>query len=369
MEFTLLKQDKNTKARAGKLKTLHGEVNTPVFMPVGTQGTVKAVTVRELNEVKAEVILANTYHIYLRPGVNVIKNAGGLHKFINWDKIILTDSGGFQVFSLSNLRKVTEEGVIFQSYLDGSEHLFSPEKVIEVQNILGADIIMPLDEVVPYPCDYNEALSALQRTTNWAKRAKKVHKDKKQSLFGIIQGSVYKDLRERSSSEIVNMDFDGIAIGGLSVGETKPLMYDIINIVVPLIPQYKPRYLMGVGTPEDLWECVERGIDMFDCVMPTRIARNGTIYTNKGRLVIRNAIYSNDFSPLDDECDCYTCKNFTRAYLRHLINSGEITGMQLNTLHNLYFMIKLQDKIRSSILNNNFLEEKQEFFKKYLLCN
>lgn len=365
MEFKLLKKDIKTRARTGKIKTLHGEVETPVFMPVGTQGTVKAVTARDLKEVNAEIILANTYHLYLRPGLDVIKKAGGIHKFVGWEKPMLTDSGGFQVFSLKGLRKVTNDGVIFQSYLDGSEHMFSPEKVMEIQNVLGADIIMAFDECAPYPCDRTYALEALERTTKWAKKAKEAHKDKKQSLFGIIQGSVYTDLREKSAKEIVDLDFDGIAIGGLSVGETKDLMYSMIEAVEPVIPENKPRYLMGVGTPEDLWECIERGMDMFDCVMPTRIARNGTIYTSKGRLVVRNAAYSNDFSPLDDECDCYTCKNFTRAYLRHLVNAGEITGMQLNTLHNLHFMIKLTGKIKQAIINGVFPEEKRRFFEKY----
>lgn len=369
MEFKIIKKDKNTKARTGKIKTKHGEVETPVFMPVGTQGTVKAATKRDLIEVGAEIILANAYHLYLRPGLGVVRNAGGLHKFVNWQKPILTDSGGFQVFSLKGLRKITEDGVIFQSYIDGSEHMFSPEKVIEIENILGADIIMVLDECVPYPCEKSYALEALNRTTKWAKRAKKFHKQKNQALFGIIQGSIFKDLRERSAKEIVDLNFEGVAIGGLSVGETKDLMHEMVEVTEKIIPQNLPRYLMGVGTPEDLWECIERGMDMFDCVMPTRIARNGTIYTSKGRLVVRNAIYSNDFSPLDTECDCYTCKNFTRAYLRHLINAGEITGMYLNTLHNLHFMIKLTDKIRKAINNGSFKEEKQRFMGKYLNSN
>jgi len=365
MEFKVIKKDAKTKGRLGKITTNHGVIETPVFMPVGTQGTIKAMAVRDLEEIGVNIILANTYHLYLRPGIDVIKKAGGLHRFINWPKAILTDSGGFQVFSLAGLRKITEDGVKFQSYLDGSEHLFSPEKVIEIQEVLGADIIMTFDECVPYPCDYDYALSALRRTTQWAVRCKNAHKNSSQSLFGIIQGSMYKDLREMSAKEIVSLDFDGIAIGGLSVGETKSMMYEMIEVVEPIIPFSKPRYLMGVGTPEDLWECIERGIDMFDCVMPTRIARNGTIYTSKGKVVIRNAPYSDDFSPLDSECDCYTCRNFTRAYLRHLINAGELTGMFLNTLHNLYFMIKLVERIKKSILEDRFLEEKQKFFKEY----
>ena len=363
--FKLLNKDKNTKARSGIISTPHGDVQTPVFMPVGTTGTIKALMMKDLKEICAQIMLGNTYHLYLRPGLEVIKKAGGLHKFISWDRPILTDSGGFQVFSLKGLRKVTEDGVIFQSYLDGSEHMFSPEKVMEIENILGADIIMAFDECVPNPCEKEYAIKALERTTAWAKRCRAAHTNKDRALFGIIQGSVFKDLRERSAKEITGIDFDGYAVGGLSVGESKDLMYGMIDVVEPFMPENKPRYLMGVGTPEDLWEAIERGIDMFDCVMPTRIARNGGIFTSHGRIIIRNAEFISDFSPLDPECDCYTCKNFTRSYLRHLINSGEITGMQLNTLHNLRFMIKLADNIRKAIINNNFLEEKQKFFEKY----
>ncbi|MEI6845936.1 MAG: tRNA guanosine(34) transglycosylase Tgt [Candidatus Firestonebacteria bacterium] len=365
MKFKLLKKEKNTKARCGIISTPHGDIETPVFMPVGTTGTVKAMTMRDMKETGASIMLGNTYHLYLRPGVEVIKNAGGLHKFIGWDKPLLTDSGGFQVFSLQGLRKVTEDGVLFQSYLDGSEHMFSPEKVMEIENTLGADIIMAFDECVPNPCEKEYAIEALERTTAWAQRCRNAHDSKDRALFGIIQGSIFPDLRERSAKEITNIDFDGYAIGGLSVGESKDLMYGMVDIVEPFMPADKPRYLMGVGTPEDIWAAVERGVDMFDCVMPTRIARNGSIYTSGGRIIIRNSIYSKDLSPLDPECDCYTCKNFTKSYLRHLANMGEFTGKQLNTLHNLTFMIKLLATIKTAIKEDRFLEAKEAFFKKY----
>ena len=365
MNFKLLKKSKDTKARLGIISTAHGDIETPVFMPVGTTGTVKAMTMRDLKEIGAPIILGNTYHLYLRPGLEVIKKMGGLHKFIGWDRPMLTDSGGFQVFSLKGLRKVTDDGVVFQSFLDGSEHNFTPEKVMEIENILGADIIMTFDECVPNPCEKEYAVKALERTTAWAKRCRKAHDSKDRALFGIIQGSVFPDLRERSAKEITGIDFEGYAIGGLSVGESKDLMYGMIDVVEPFMPENKPRYLMGVGTPEDIWAAVERGVDMFDCVMPTRIARNGGIYTSGGRIIIRNSTYSSDPSPLDPECDCYVCKNFSKAYLRHLISSGEITAMQLNTLHNLSFMIKLLATIKTAIKEDRFLDAKEEFFKKY----
>ncbi len=365
MNFKLLKKSKETKARLGIISTAHGDIETPVFMPVGTTGTVKAMTMRDLKEIGAPIILGNTYHLYLRPGLEVIKKAGGLHKFISWDRPMLTDSGGFQVFSLKGLRKVTDEGVVFQSFLDGSEHNFTPEKVMEIENILGADIIMTFDECVPNPCEKEYAVKALERTTEWAKRCRKTHNSKDRALFGIIQGSVFPDLRARSAKEITALDFEGYAIGGLSVGENKDQMYGMIDVVEPFMPENKPRYLMGVGTPEDIWAAVERGVDMFDCVMPTRIARNGGIYTSGGRIIIRNSTYSSDFGPLDPECDCYVCKTFSKAYLRHLISSGEITAMQLNTLHNLSFMIKLLATIKTAIKEDRFLEAKEEFFNKY----
>lgn len=363
--FELEKKDKNTKARAGKLLTGHGIVLTPVFMPVGTQATVKALGPDELKDAGTQIILSNTYHLYLRPGTEIIQKAGGLHKFMSWDKPILTDSGGFQVFSMNELRKITEDGVDFQSHIDGSYHKFTPEKSIEIQNILGADIIMAFDECTPYPCTKDYATKSLEITTKWAKRCKTAHKNNNQFLFGIIQGSVYPDLRKRSAKEIIDLDFPGYAIGGLSVGEAKNIMYEIIDCTVPLLPENKPHYLMGIGSPEDIFECVERGIDMFDCVMPTRNARNGTAFTSQGKVIVKNAAYSQDFSPLDSECDCYTCKNFTRAYLRHLFNVGEILGMRLNTLHNINFMIKLLFKIRQSILQDNFVEFKREFLGKF----
>jgi len=364
MEFKLTHKDKKTKARAGLLTTAHGAVETPVYMPVGTQGTVKGALMRDMYEMDSKVILGNTYHLYLRPGLDVIKGAGGLHKFSGWNRTILTDSGGFQVFSLKGFRKITEDGAIFRSYLDGSEHVFTPEKVIEIQNVLGSDIMMVFDECVPFPCDKDYATDALTRTTKWAKRARAAYRGE-QAMFGIIQGSVYPDLRKRSAEEITSIDFEGYAIGGLSVGETKPLMTEMIDAVEPFMPENKPRYLMGVGTPEDLWECIERGMDMFDCVFPTRVARNGLLFTSTGRLVVRNAEYSNDFTTPDAECDCYTCKNFTRAYLRHLIKVHELSGMYLNTLHNLHFMIKLATRIRNAVINGVFSEEKEAFFRKY----
>ncbi|MEI7903950.1 MAG: tRNA guanosine(34) transglycosylase Tgt [Candidatus Firestonebacteria bacterium] len=364
MEFKLIHKDTKTKARAGIITTAHGIVETPVYMPVGTQGTVKGALMRDMYEMDTGVILGNTYHLYLRPGLKVIKGAGGLHKFSGWNRTILTDSGGFQVFSLKGLRKINEDGAVFQSYLDGSEHVFTPEKVIEIQNILGSDIMMVFDECVPFPCDKEYATEALIRTTKWAKRARAAYRGE-QAMFGIIQGSVYPDLRKRSAEEITGIDFEGYAIGGLSVGETKPLMTGMIEAVEPFMPENKPRYLMGVGTPEDLWECIERGMDMFDCVFPTRVARNGLLFTSSGRLVVRNAEYSNDFTTPDPECGCYTCKNFTRAYLRHLIKAHELSGMYLNTLHNLYFMIKLAARIRNAVIRGSFSEEKEEFFRKY----
>ena len=367
MEFKLLKKDTKTKARAGVFTTAHGPVETPVFMPVGTQGTVKGVLMKDLTEMGVNIILGNTYHLFTRPGLEVIKGAGGLHKFCNWNGSILTDSGGFQVFSLEGLRKITEEGAIFQSYLDGSEHMFSPESVVNIQNILGSDIAMVFDECVPNPCKKEYALEALERTTRWAKRAKQAHSVKTQAQFGIIQGSVYPDLRIRSAQEITGIEFDGYAIGGLSVGETKKEMHDMIDVVEPLMPENRPRYLMGVGTPDDLWECIERGIDMFDCVFPTRVARNGLLFTSTGRMNLKNAEYTSDYKSPDAECGCYTCKNYSRAYLRHLIKAHELSGLYLNTLHNLHFMIKLTAQIRIAVLNGNFLQKKAEFFEKYKL--
>jgi queuine tRNA-ribosyltransferase len=373
--FSIILQDKSTKARLGHLETPHGIVETPIFMPVGTQGTVKTITPEELIDAGAQIILSNTYHLYLRPGEQLIQEAGGLHKFMHWYKPILTDSGGYQVFSMSKLRKITEDGVEFQSHIDGSRHFMTPEKCIQIQHALGADIIMAFDECTPYPCEKDYADQSMQVTTKWAKRCKKEHEKQgnpqsaipnPQSLFGIVQGGMYPDLRVESAKQLVDLDFPGYAIGGLSVGEPKPVMHEMIETVEPYLPKEKPRYLMGVGTPEDIFEAVERGVDMFDCVMPTRNGRTGTVFTSFGRLVIRNAQYAHDFIPLDPECDCYTCRNYTRAYIRHLINVEEILGLRLSTLHNLHFLLQIMVKIRSAIRENRYSEFKKVFLTKYL---
>ncbi len=364
--YELLHIDKNSGARRGVVHTPHGDIQTPIFMPVGTQATVKAMTPEELKEdVKAQIILANTYHLYLRPGADIIKEAGGLHKFMNWDRPILTDSGGFQVFSLSGLRKITEEGVKFNSHLDGSKHLFTPEKVMEIEEALGADIIMAFDECCPYPSTYEYTKKSMERTTRWAARCKEAHKTENQGLFGIIQGGFYKDLREKSAKDLIELDFPGYAIGGISVGEPKEEFLDILKFTTPLMPEDKPRYLMGVGTPDYLIEAALAGIDMCDCVLPTRLARHGTALTSKGKVVIRDNNYARDWNKLDDECDCYTCKNYTRAYLRHLVKANEILGMRLLSLHNLRFLTKLMERVRIEIERDNLLAFKEEFYKKY----
>ncbi|MDU5081183.1 tRNA guanosine(34) transglycosylase Tgt [Tissierella carlieri] len=366
IRFELLKEAKDSKARLGKLYTPHGVIETPIFMPVGTRATVKAMTPEEVKGLGAQIILSNTYHLYLRPGHKLIEEAGGLHRFMNWDGPILTDSGGFQVFSLGDLRKIKEEGVEFRSHIDGSKHFISPEKSIEIQNSLGSDIMMCFDECTPYPATYEYAKHSMERTTRWAKRCKDYHKNwDNQGLFGIVQGGIYKDLREQSAKELVELDFPGYAIGGLSVGEPKELMCEILDFTTPLLPKDKPRYNMGVGTPDYLFESVIRGIDMADCVLPTRIARNGTVLTSQGKLVIRNAKYSRDFTKLDPECDCYACTNYSRAYIRHLFNVDEILGSRLTTIHNLYFLIKLMENIRNAIKEDRLLEYKEEFYKKY----
>ena len=365
LKYELIKKSINTDARLGRVTTPHGTIETPVFMPVGTQATVKAMTPDELKDIGAQIILSNTYHLYMRPGEKLIEKAGGLHNFMHWDRSILTDSGGFQVFSLSDLRNIKEEGVTFKSHIDGSKHFISPEKDMEIQNALGADIIMCFDECLPYPCDYDYAKKSLDRTIRWAARCKEAHKNtEKQALFGIIQGGMYKDLREYSVQKTVELDFPGYSIGGLSIGEPKPVMYDALDWTVHLLPENKPRYLMGVGSPDCLLEGVMRGIDMFDCVLPTRIARNGTVFTSKGKLVIRNAEYAEDFRPLDDECDCYACRNFSRAYIRHLFKAQEILAARLATIHNLRFLIKLMENIRKSIKDDTFLEFRKEFYNK-----
>ena len=366
IKYELLHIDKNSGARRGIIHTPHGDIQTPVFMPVGTQATVKAMTPDELKEeIKAEIILGNTYHLFLRPGEDLIKEAGGLHKFMNWDRPILTDSGGFQVFSLGKLRKIAEEGVEFRSYLDGSKNYLSPEKSIEVQQALGSDIMMAFDECCEYPSTYEYTKNSMERTTRWAKRCKEAWTNENQGLFGIIQGGFYKDLRDKSLDDLVKLDFPGYAIGGISVGEPKEEFLDILNYTAPKMPESKPRYLMGVGSPDYLIEASLAGIDMCDCVLPTRIARHGTAMTHNGKLVIKNKKYERDFTPLDSECDCYTCKKYTRAYIRHLINMNEILGMRLLSIHNLRFLTKLMERVRIEIENDNLINFRDEFYKKY----
>ena len=370
VKFSVISTDLNTKARAGYFETGHGVVETPVFMPVGTQGTVKAVNQFLLeNELKAQIVLSNTYHLYLRPGIDIIEKAGGLHKFMNWHKPILTDSGGFQIYSLSELRKLKKDGVEFRSHLDGSTHFFSPEKVIQIQRIIGSDIMMPLDECTPFPCEYDYAKRSKDLTSEWAKLNKESFVKStspynfQQSLFGIIQGSIYKDLREKSAKELIYLDFDGYAIGGLAVGEPVETMYETVDYTTDILPADKPRYLMGVGRPENILEAIGKGVDMFDCVMPTRNARNAYLFTNAGVLSMRNAIYKDDFNPVDYGCECYTCKNYSRAYLRHLYISKEILALELGSIHNLYFYLNLMKEARKKIIDNNYKVWKEEIVK------
>ncbi len=364
LNFKVLKKCKDTAARIGEIETPRGKIRTPVFMPVGTQATVKTMSPEELKEIGAEIILSNTYHLYLRPGSDIVAEAGGLHRFMNWDRPILTDSGGFQVFSLGHLRSISEEGVEFRSHIDGSRHFLSPERSIEIQMQLGADIIMAFDECVPYPSDYQYTLRSMEMTHRWAKRCKTAHTREDQALFGIVQGGMFGDLRRRSAEELSEIGFPGYGIGGLSVGEPKGLMYEMLEATVPHLPEDKPRYLMGVGSPDCLLEGIERGIDMFDCVMATRIARNGSVFTGRGRVIIRDAVYARDFSPLDPECSCYVCKNYTRAYIRHLLKAGEILGLRLTSWHNLFFILDLMRKIRAAIEEDRFAEFKREFLEK-----
>ncbi len=361
--FTLEKKDNN--ARAGVLQTPHGEIATPVFMPVGTQATVKAMTNDQVLEAGAQIILGNTYHLYLRPGYELIREAGGLHVFMDWHKPILTDSGGFQVFSLAGLRKLTEEGAAFQSHLDGSKHLFTPESVVGIQEALGSDIMMVLDECTPWPAEFDYAKHSMERTHRWAQRAKEAQTNGNQALFGIVQGGMYPDLRKQSAEAIAGMDFIGNAIGGLSVGEPKPMMYEMLDAVTPILPQEKPRYLMGVGSMDCLVEGVARGVDLFDCVMQTRMARNGTAMTRGGKIVVRNAKYAKDFSPIEEGCDCYACKHHTRAYIRHLLNTDEMLGAILLSIHNVRATIRLMEDMRKSILNGAFEEFRRDFMASY----
>ena len=364
-EFTVVHKSGEHRGRIGKLQTPHGELTTPIFMPVGTQASVKTMSPAQLQELGAAIILSNTYHLYLRPGHELIREAGGLHSFMNWPGAILTDSGGFQVFSLAKLNKVSDEGVLFRSHLDGSSHFFTPEKVMEIEMALGADIAMAFDLCLPYPSTYEEARQAQIRTSQWAARCRASHNRPDQALFGIVQGVAYRDLREQSARELVAMDFPGYAVGGLSVGEPKEIMYEVLDYTVPILPEDKPRYLMGVGSPDALWEGVARGIDMFDCVLPTRIARNGTAMTSRGRVNILNAKHAQDFSPLDPNCFCSTCRQYTRAYLRHLFKAGEILGLMLLTYHNLFFLARMMEKIRSSLEQGIYYQAQREFFAAY----
>lgn len=368
--YTLEHRDKNCKARAGIVTTDHGKIKTPIFMPVGTQGSVKAVSQRSLVEdIKAQIVLSNTYHLYLRPGTEILEKAGGLHRFINWEKPILTDSGGYQVYSLAKLRKMKKDGVEFRSHIDGSKHFFTPEKVIQIERSIGSDIMMVLDECTPYPCDYNYAKKSKDLTSRWAVLNKEAFLKNpplygyRQHLFGIIQGSVYEDLREQSAKELLELDFDGYAIGGLAVGEPANEMYKIINFTTDFMPENKPRYLMGVGRPENILEGIARGIDMFDCVMPTRNARNACLFTWNGYLTMRNASYKDDFTPIDSNCKCYTCKNYSRAYLRHLFIAKEILALELATIHNLHFYLELVKTAREKIIENVFFEWKNNIVK------
>ena len=367
IKYELLKKEKDTKARLGKLYTNYGVCDTPMFMPVGTQATVKTLSPEEIKDMNCGVILANTYHLWLRPGEDIVAKAGGLHKFMNYSGPILTDSGGFQVFSLAKNKKkdIIEEGVKFKSHLDGTNLLLTPELSIQIQNKLDSDIAMSFDECIPYPATYEYTKQSTERTLRWALRGKKVHNNPNQSLFGIVQGGEYEDLRRFSAEETVKMDFDGYSIGGTSVGETKDTMYKMIDYAVKYLPEDKPRYLMGVGEPIDLLEGVERGIDMFDCVLPTRLARHGNVFTRKGRINIRNNKYKDDFTSIEDSCDCYACKNYTKAYIRHLIVANETFGARLLSIHNIRFLVKMMEEIRSSIKNDTFLEYKKEFIAKY----
>ncbi len=372
MSFKLIHKDASSKARLGKLTTAHGQIDTPCFMPVGTHATVKGVSPRQLEECGAQIILANAYHVFLRPGIDLIKRSGGLHKFMSWSAPILTDSGGYQIFSLALLRKLTDEGVEFQSHIDGKKHFLRPEDVIDIQRALGSDIIMPLDECAHYPCTKDHARLAMERTLNWAVRAKDAFASSDalsgndpQILFGIVQGATYEDLRREAALRMVDLDFSGYAIGGVSVGEPSNLIYDAVRVVADILPSDKPRYVMGIGYPQDLIEAIGLGADMFDCVVPTRYGRNGTAFTSAGKVVIRNAVYAEDLAPLDVNCTCYTCQNFSRAYLRHLFNSEEMLGLILLSLHNIHFFIGLVDKARQAIGQDRFELFKRDFFRTY----
>ncbi|MCF6408640.1 tRNA guanosine(34) transglycosylase Tgt [Pseudalkalibacillus salsuginis] len=366
IRYEHIKTCKQSGARLGKVHTPHGTFETPVFMPVGTLATVKTMSPEELEEMGAGIILSNTYHLWLRPGHDIVREAGGLHKFMNWDGAILTDSGGFQVFSLSDLRKITEEGVHFRNHLSGEKLFLTPEGAIDIQNALGSDIMMAFDECPPYPAENSYMKQSVERTSRWAERCLEAHqRPGDQGLFGIVQGGEYEDLRKQSAKDLVSLDFPGYAIGGLSVGEPKDVMNRVLEFTAPWLPEDKPRYLMGVGSPDSLIDGAIRGIDMFDCVLPTRIARNGTCMTSEGRLVVRNAKFSKDFRPLDENCDCYTCRNYSRAYIRHLVKSSETFGFRLTTYHNLYFLLELMERVRQAIQEDRLLDFREEFFEQY----
>ena len=369
IKYTLLHKDKNCNARYGTLQTNYGAFETPMFMPVGTQATVKTLDPRELKEINSAVVLSNTYHLWLRPGEDIVAKAGGLHKFMNYDGPILTDSGGFQVFSLAKPKDITEEGVKFKSHLNGESLFLTPEKSIQIQNKLDSDIAMSFDECPPYPVTHEYMKNSVERTLRWAKRGKEVHNNERQSLFGIVQGGEFQDLREYSAKETVKLDFDGYSIGGTSVGEDKETMMKMIDYGIKYLPTDKPRYLMGVGEPTDIFEGVLRGIDMFDCVLPTRLARHGHAFTLDGKINLKNAKYKEDFSPIDNECDCECCKHYTKAYVRHLIIANETLGQRLLSIHNLRFLIKITENIRESIKNDTFLEYKKEFIDRYRKLN
>ena len=352
-------------ARLGVLHTPHGDIPTPIYMPVGTSACVKAMTPREMKEIGTKILLSNTYHLHLRPGEDLIREAGGLHRFMGWDGPILTDSGGFQVFSLAGIRKIEEKGVTFRSHLDGSKQFIGPEESMDIQQALGSDICMAFDVCTAYPCDWETAKKNMETTHRWAERCKAHHTREDQALFGIVQGAFFKDLRIESAKALADMDFIGYGIGGLSVGEPKPMMYEMLDEIRPYMPENKPRYLMGVGTPDCFLEGVIRGVDMFDCVLATRIARNGTVFTKHGRMVIRNAEYAHDFRPIEEDCDCYACRNHTRAYIRHLLKTGEITGGRLASIHNLRFLLRMMEDIRAAIAADSLEEYRQEFYARY----
>lgn len=365
IEYTLLKTEKNTKARLGKIKTNYGEYETPMFMPVGTQATVKTLAPEELKAIDCGIILANTYHLWLRPGEDIVDKAGGLHKFMNWDGPILTDSGGFQVFSLAKRKDISEEGVKFKNQYNGDALFLTPEKSIEIQNKLDSDIAMSFDECIGWPATYDYCKQSVERTLRWAKRGKDVFNNPRQSLFGIVQGGEYEELRKHCAEELVKIGFDGYSIGGTSVGEDKPTMYKMVEMSTKYLPEDKVRYLMGVGDPIDLVENVIRGIDIFDCVSPTRLARHGHALTKYGKINLKNAKYKEDFTPISEECDCYACKHYTKAYIKHLINAEETFGARLLSIHNINYLVNLTKELREAIKNDNILEYREEFIKNY----